>query len=338
MQGMILLLKAREGSPKRGYFWRSWMAVVSLTAMAKDLELHEHYDTHQMGKSCGSTAHDCVAKTRVWQMCLVYEAMIGGPQGQYSSIIGITNADKMTGRYDYSVELDTVDFDMPRPIPGQDPTEFQVARQFIQYIRIAKNVYLSALMFGKLRKKTADWALDPAFVAHNADFSLWQRELPEDLQISYPPDNSPPWIPSHYLANLHSYQALAIVMHFRPQVNAVAESYDGIWKQHMMTCYSAAKTMCKLQEAILKTYGMPGLLCMLRGMSFTIYSVLTCTMLHLVSFLNPCLPASTNHSGCHHLSGPRHQSGRARLFCQTYARAGSLCTILADARDASPGQ
>ena len=53
----------------------------------------------------------------------------------------------------------------------------------------------------------------------------------------------------------------------------------------MMTCYSAAKTMCKLQEAILKTYGMPGLLCMLRGMSFTIYAVLTCTMLHLVSFL-----------------------------------------------------
>jgi hypothetical protein len=88
---MVLLLKAREGSPKRGYFWRSWMAVVSLTAMAKDLELHEHYDTHQMGKSCGSSAHDCVAKTRVWQMCLVYEAMIGGPQGmmiciEYNSI------------------------------------------------------------------------------------------------------------------------------------------------------------------------------------------------------------------------------------------------------------
>jgi hypothetical protein len=174
---------------------------------------------------------------------------------------------------------------MPRHIPGQDPTEYQISRQFVQYIRIAKNVYLSALMYGKLRKKTADWALEPSFIAHNADFSLWQQELPEDLQISYPPDNSPPWIPSHYLANLHSYQALAIVMHFRPQVNAVAESYDGIWKQHMMTCYSAAKTMCKLQEAILKTYGMPGLLCMLRGMSFTIYAVLTCTMLHLVGLL-----------------------------------------------------
>jgi hypothetical protein len=101
---------------------------------------------------------------------------------------------------------------MPRPTPGQDPAEFQIARQFIQYIRVAKNVYLSALMYGKLRKKTSDWALDPAFVAHNADFSLWSREVPDDMQIVYPPDNSPPWIQSHYIANLHSYQCLAIIM------------------------------------------------------------------------------------------------------------------------------
>jgi hypothetical protein len=39
----------------------------------------------------------------------------------------------------------------------------------------------------------------------------------------------------------------------------------------------------------LKTYGMPGLLCMMRGISFHIYAVLTCTMLHLVRHTNaPC--------------------------------------------------
>lgn len=171
---------------------------------------------------------------------------------------------------------------MPRPTAGQDPTEFQIARQFVQYVRVAKNVYQSAIMFGKLRKKTADWALDPAFVAHNADFSLWLREVPEDMQIVYPPDGSAPWIPSHQIANMHSYHFLSIVMHFRPQLHAVSDSYDGIWKQHMLTCYSAAKSLCKLQEAIMKTYGMPGLLCMMRGISFHIYAVLTCTMLHLV--------------------------------------------------------
>lgn len=92
MQAMVLLLKAREASPKRGYFWRSWMATVSLVAMAKDLELHEHYDTHRMGKSCGSTAHDCIAKTRVWQMCLVFEAMIGGPQGKSTKTLAHSNS------------------------------------------------------------------------------------------------------------------------------------------------------------------------------------------------------------------------------------------------------
>lgn len=90
MQAMVLLMKAREASPKRGYFWRSWMATVSLIAMAKDLELHDHYDLHQMGKPCGSTAHDCVAKTRVWQMCLIFEAMIGGPQGKSDHVFDKT--------------------------------------------------------------------------------------------------------------------------------------------------------------------------------------------------------------------------------------------------------
>jgi hypothetical protein len=187
-----------------------------------------------------------------------------------------------TGRYDFGVDPDTVDYEMPRPVAGQDAAEFQTARQFVQYTRVARNVYMSALMFGKLRKKTPDWAMDPGFVSHNADFPVWLRELPEDMQIQYPQDGSAPWIPSHMIANMHAYHFLSIVMHFRPQLHAVSDVYDGTWKQHMMTCYSAAKTMCKLQEAILKTYGMPGLLCMLRGISFHIYAVLTCTMLHLV--------------------------------------------------------
>jgi len=198
-----------------------------------------------------------------------------------------TRAKFGSGRYDFGVDPETVDVEMPRLVAGQDPTEYQVARQFTQLTRVAKNVYMSAVMFGKLKKKTTDWALDPSFVAHNADFSLWLREVPEDMQIVYPQDGSAPWIPSHPVANMHCYHFLSIVMHFRPQLHAVSDSYDGIWKQHMMTCYSAAKTLCKLQEAVLKTYGMPGLLCMLRGISFHIYAVLTCTMLHLVAITCP---------------------------------------------------
>jgi hypothetical protein len=38
-----------------------------------------------------------------------------------------------------------------------------------------------------------------------------------------------------------------------------------------------------LQEGLLQSFGMTGLLCMQRGINFTIYCVLTCTVLHLVS-------------------------------------------------------
>ncbi|KAF2498297.1 hypothetical protein BU16DRAFT_548115 [Lophium mytilinum] len=271
IQAMLLILKARESVPQRGYFWRSWMTVVNMVAMAKELDLNEHYENHQIGKHCGSSLPDCLTKTRVWNTLFVLEIMVGGPQG----------------RSDFSVDVDTVDFSIPRPVPGLDDAEYQVSRQFAHYLRIVKNVQFTTVAHGRLRKKRKDWALDPEFVQHNQNFPIWLRELPHDLQIAYPPDGSAPWIPSHFVANLHCYHLLSVIMHHRPQLHILSDSFDGSWKQHMIICYSAAKDMCKLQEAILKNYGLPGLLCMQRGISFTIYSVLTCTMLHLVAITSP---------------------------------------------------
>jgi hypothetical protein len=57
------------------------MTVVNLVAMAKDLDIHQHNDFHRTGQSCNSTIYECVAKTRIWQLLYVLEAMIGGPQG-----------------------------------------------------------------------------------------------------------------------------------------------------------------------------------------------------------------------------------------------------------------
>ena len=175
-----------------------------------------------------------------------------------------------------------MDLDIPRHLPGMEDIEYQVSRQFAYYLRIIKNVQQTTLIYGKLRDKK-DWALKPEFTQHNHDFPNWLRELPQDLQVVYPADDSAPWIPSHFVGNLHCYHYLSIIMHYRPQLHVLSDSFDGVWKQRMLICYSAAKNMCKLQEAILKNYGLPGLLCMQRGISFTIYSVLTCTMLHLVS-------------------------------------------------------
>jgi hypothetical protein len=82
LQAMLIVLKARESAPKRGYYYRSWMTVVQCVAMAKDLGLDEHFDEHKAGRSCGSSPTDCIMKIRIWQTCFVCELMIGSPQGE----------------------------------------------------------------------------------------------------------------------------------------------------------------------------------------------------------------------------------------------------------------
>lgn len=81
LQALLLILKAREAAPKRGYYYRSWMTIVQCVQMGKDLGLDEHYTDHQMGHPCGSSPAECQMKTRIWQSIFVGEVMIGSPQG-----------------------------------------------------------------------------------------------------------------------------------------------------------------------------------------------------------------------------------------------------------------
>ena len=83
IQAMLLILKARETSPKRGYYFRSWITVVTLVAMAKDLGLDDHSEIHQSGQHCDLSYNECIVKTRVWQTLFVVELMIGAPQGMF---------------------------------------------------------------------------------------------------------------------------------------------------------------------------------------------------------------------------------------------------------------
>lgn len=82
VQALLILLKAREATPKRGYYYRSWTLTKTAVSMAKDLDLHEHHEIHEAGESCGSDPVECLTKTRVWQTCLIVEMMVGAPQGQ----------------------------------------------------------------------------------------------------------------------------------------------------------------------------------------------------------------------------------------------------------------
>lgn len=171
---------------------------------------------------------------------------------------------------------------MQRSLPGIEESEYQVSRQFSYLARNIKNVRNMTDVYSKIKKKK-DWGTDPRFVELNPSISKWYEELPSDLQLHYPPDGSPPWLPSHFIANLHCYYQLTILMLHRPQLMYSGSfSADGSWKQHMILCYTSAKNMCRVQEGILQQFGLPGFLCMQRGINFTIYTVLTCTMLHLV--------------------------------------------------------
>lgn len=161
--------------------------------------------------------------------------------------------------------------------------EFQISRQHIHMLQISRNLKKTLFISYRLRKKYREWALDPEFMQHGKTYPLWLRELPPDLQVVFPADDSPPWIPSHYIAMLHAWHHLSVILHHRPQLHFLSNQFDASWKRYMMICYSSAKRMCRLQEAILRDYGLPGLMCAQRGHAFSIYCVLTCTMLYLVS-------------------------------------------------------
>ncbi|KAF7629811.1 hypothetical protein F9C07_2287458 [Aspergillus flavus] len=271
IQAMLLLLKARESVPKKGYYYRSWQTVKTIVSMAKDLEIDEHYNTHAEHRLCDLNPIECLVQTRVWQALLVVEVMIGAPQG----------------RSDYGVTPDTVCMDPALDIKDLDQFEIDRSRQYAYFVQNAHHIRIITDTYHKI-KRQKDWGANPKFVEKNPLFTDWLQGLPSDLQITYPPDGSPPWIPSHFVANMHSHCHLGIILLHRPQLLA-SKSFaaGGGWKMHMALCYSSAKYLCRLQEAILQRFGLPGLLSMQRGINFAIYCIMTCTMLHLVAITSP---------------------------------------------------
>lgn len=180
------------------------------------------------------------------------------------------------------VAPDSVDLRIQPPSTALTEADCEVSRQFTYLVRCVHNVRIMNDIYGRLRRRP-NWGSDPEFVQLNPTFTNWLSELPHDLQLSYPPDGSPPWIPTHFIGNLHTYYHLSIIMLHRPQL-MISGSFpaDGTWKQHMVFCYSSAKYLCRVQEAILQTFDLNGLLYMQRGINFTIYAILSCAMLHLV--------------------------------------------------------
>jgi hypothetical protein len=270
IQAMLLLAKARESVPRRGYYYRSWMAVKYLTTMAFDLGLHEHYDQHHFGSGCRHSKADCMIRTRVWQSLFATELLVGAPQG----------------RTDFAVDHETIETDLPVFSNEIDPYEHQISRKYTYLARLFKIIKVTNIMWQTGRRTKKAWALEADFVQHNDEVSAWVKQLPSDLQLHYPEDGSPPWLANdHFVAHMHSYYLLVILMHHRPQLQQLLERRDPSFKAELEICLHAATQMCRVQEAILRDFGLHGLHFMIRGIGFTIYCVLTCTMLHLVCCL-----------------------------------------------------
>ncbi|KID70489.1 Transcription factor, fungi, partial [Metarhizium hybridum] len=271
LQALLMMLKAREAAPKRGYFYRSWMLVVQCVQMGKDLGLDEHFEDHQAGISCGFTAAECRLRTRIWQTIFVCENMVGAPQG----------------RHDLTVNHESVDFNPPRPIPGGDESEYHVSRNFTYLARILRNIRKMSIAYAKLRR-TKDWAVNPEFQQLEQMISAYLPALPGDMTINFPPDSSPPYLPSSFLGNLHSYYYLLQILYHRPVLSFLdPTANEAQWKHHMMISYNSAKALCRLQEATLKQYGLVDLQSMQRGFSFALYAGLSCIVIHLVAIVSP---------------------------------------------------
>lgn len=290
LQALMILLKARESAPKKGYYYRSWMSIVQCVQLGKDLGLDEHHAEHQAGRGCGASPAECALKTRIWQTLFVVEVMIGSPQGKSFPVAGRGNAAMVDdanglfvpGRNDFQVDEDSVDFSLPRLLPNGDESEYHVSRNFTYLARNVRIVGRMARAYRRL-KKTKDWGIDPEFVQLDPSLNSWLAELPADLTVTYPPDGSPPLLPSAFVGNLHSYYNLSVILFNRPQLAALSPSTPGgQWKHHMVVSYNAAKMLCRLQEAVINMFGLNGLQCMQRGINFTIYAILSCIVLHLV--------------------------------------------------------
>lgn len=207
------------------------------------------------------------------------------------------SSDSSLGRTDLSVDLDSVDFSLPRPFATGDDSDYQVTRNFTYLARVVRNVARMNRVYSRIYKHK-DWGCDPELTQLNPEISAFMNDLPGDLSINYPPDGSIPWLPSAFHGNLHSYHHLSIILLHRPQLTHLDPSgMDGQWKHHMVLCYNAAKNLCRLQEAILQSYGLNGLQCMQRGVNFTLYCILSCIVLYLVcsTFLASCLRFLTGY-------------------------------------------
>lgn len=247
-----------------------------------------------------------------------------------------------------SIDMDSVDFNVPKPIAGGDDAEYHVSRNFTYFTRVVRNVGRMTAAYVRLKKKK-EWGIEPEFIQLEHAFQTFLAELPADLTVTFPADGSAPWLPSPFLGNLHAYYYLTLILFHRPQLSFLDPTiHEAEWKNHMLICYNSAKAICRLQEATLNSFGLTGLQCMLRGFSFCVYAGLSCVVLHLVSFsyiypvgekyIDFGFGVLTVNTGSDCFSGSRFPHRCSRVLCPTYENNGKSHGSVANARAGEANQ
>jgi hypothetical protein len=270
MQARLLLMKANEFKMRHGFHYRSWSSIASIVQMGRDLKIDDHLDLHMNSLCLSEHEEDCIVLTRLWSVCFVLELMIGGSQG----------------RTNFSTLFEHLDIENKLVFPTMAQEECWVSFNFSHVMRSIKTVRITNANWAKLRKMSAQWASDPMFVENNRNIERWLHELPEHLRLEFKPDDSPPDIRDHFTPNMHMYHYLSVLLQHRPQLELL-RPLDVEWARQVGICYEAAKRMCCLQEAVRKEYGLLGLYKMLRGAHFTLYCLITCTMIHSIALFYP---------------------------------------------------
>lgn len=218
-----------------------------------------------------------------------------------------------------------------------------MSRNFVYFSKVVRNVCRMSRVYSRL-KRNKEWGIDPEFVQIRPAMDAWLTDLPHDLQLDFPADGSPPWLPSSFVGNMHSYYHLSIILFYRPQLaHMTPTGPGGQWKQHMLVSYRAAKMLCRLQEGIINQFGIAGLQCMQRGINFTLYAVLACIVLHLVCLHRRPKPFSPSLSsalltlaiGSFNITGSGPERGVARIFHTSHAGFREMHGRLANARYAA---
>src|SRR5690606_24552155 len=151
------------------------------------------------------------------------------------------------------INPDSVDLSVPARIPGLTDAEVELHHNFVYFVYLVKNIRRMNDVHAKL-KSSPNWRHDPQFLDCGPALESWWQHLPPGLLFDVPMDLSIPvqQLNSHFTGNILTYFFMAKIMLHRPALGGGGKTFSMTkeWKMHMTHCYTSAKGILRLSEAV----------------------------------------------------------------------------------------